>query len=314
MTTEEILNYKLKVAAYCRVSTKLEMQDCSYEIQEEYFKIRIREDPHMELVGIYGDKGKSGVKKSSRSGLKKLMKDCEAGKIDLIMTKSISRFARNMADCIELIQKLRSMNVVVWFEKEGLRTDDPRCDLLISIMAALAQEESNSISQNMIRSHLQLAAEGRPASHTSYGYVTKGPDRWQIIPHEAEMIRMAFQMAAEGKKYSEILEAMNQREAECGSGYRWLQKRLRHLLRNVVYIGDFYSHANVKISVSGGEIVNKGYRDRYYIKGHHPAIVSRELFDRVQSMMKSRALWSFIQYPSPEQLVLLNDTSWVSPA
>lgn len=135
----------LRVAAYCRVSTRLEEQEGSYEIQVSYFTDKINANSGMTLVGIYGDLGKSGLKTKGRDGLARLMADCEAGKIDLILTKSISRFARNMADCAEMIRKLRELGVGIIFEEENINSKDAKCDLILNIFAALAQEESNSI-------------------------------------------------------------------------------------------------------------------------------------------------------------------------
>ena len=144
---------KVRTAAYCRVSTEREEQEGSYEIQMNYFRDKIENNPQMELTGLYGDKGKSGMKAQSRPGLQHLIADCQAGNIDLILTKSISRFARKMADCVDLIQRFRRINVTVIFEREGLRTDNMKSDLFLNILAALAQEESNSISQNVMRCH-----------------------------------------------------------------------------------------------------------------------------------------------------------------
>ena len=130
---------RLRVAAYCRVSTDLEEQEGSFETQMRYYREKIERTPDMELVDIYGDKGRSGLKAGSRPELQRLLRDCKAGKIDLILTKSISRFARSMADCVELIRRLREWQVTIVFEKEGLRTDDRKSDLVIDILAALAQ-------------------------------------------------------------------------------------------------------------------------------------------------------------------------------
>ena len=177
----------LRVAAYCRVSTELEEQEGSYDTQMSYYREKIENAPDMELVGVYGDKGKSGLKAGRRPGLQQLLAVCREGKVDLIFTKSISRFARNMADCAELINQLRTQGVTVVFEKEGLRTDNRKSDLVLNILAALAQEESNSISQNMIRSHEQYVSEGRPNGRVTYGY-RRIDGKWKINPMEARRV------------------------------------------------------------------------------------------------------------------------------
>jgi len=286
--------FKLRTAAYCRVSTELEAQEGSYEVQMRFFRDKILEDPRMELVGLYGDKGKSGLNAKSRGGLQTLLADCEAGKIDLILTKSISRFARSMADCVDLIQRLRRLHVTVVFEREGLQTNTTESDLFLNILAALAQEESHSISQNAIRSHEQYASEGRPFGRVAYGYCRSGASAWQIDPDEARRVRLAFSMAAEGHTYPEILNALNQMEQREHTGVVWLQKRLRNLLRNVAYLGDYYSHSTVCLT-PGHQVVNQGYRTRYYIEGHHEPLVSRAIFEQVQRMFDSGLLISYVR-------------------
>ena len=176
---------RLRGAAYCRVSTELEEQEGSFETQVRHYREKIGQSPDMELVGIYGDRGKSGLKASCRPELQRLLRDCRAGKIDLILTKSISRFARSMADCVELIRRLREWKVTIFFEKEGLRTDDRKSDLVISILAAMAQEESHSISQNMIRSYEQHVSEGRPCGRIAYGYARTEDGMWQVNTAQA---------------------------------------------------------------------------------------------------------------------------------
>ena len=299
---------RLRVAAYCRVSTDMEEQEGSFDMQVLYYREKIEHSPDMEMVGIYGDKGKSGLKAGSRPELQRLLKDCEEGKVDLIFTKSISRFARSMADCVELIHRLRAWHVTIFFEKEGLRTDDRKSDLVISILAALAQEESHSISQNTIRSHEQHASEGRPSCRAAYGYTRAEDGSWHVCPEEARRVRTAFRMAAEGRSYPEILTALNDIEQREGTGANWLRGRLRHLLRNVVYQGDYYSHNTVCLT-PGHQVVNRGYRDRFYIEEHHVPLVSRVLFARVQQMLDGGFLISYMPM-TVEKIKLMQDESW----
>ena len=199
---------KIRTAAYCRVSTDKEIQEGSYELQEQYYTDFIQSNPEMELVGIYGDKGKSGLKMAGRPGLQKLMEDCRAGKIDLILSKSISRFARNMSDCAAMIQELRRLGVNIIFEKENVNTKDTNCDLILNIFSAIAQEESHSISLHMIQAYEQYALEGRPYGHASFGYRKDAEHHWSINEEEAPRVRKAFEMAGEGKRYPEIRKAL----------------------------------------------------------------------------------------------------------
>lgn len=293
----------LRVAAYCRVSTRLEEQEGSYELQVQYYTARIGADPGMELAGIYGDNGKSGLKTHGREGLGQLLRDCEAGKIDLILTKSISRFARSMADCAELIRRLRELGVDILFEKEGINSRDPKCDLLLHIFAALAQEESHSISQNSRRAHEQYVRQGRPFGRVAYGYYNAGQNRWAVREPEAERVRTAFQMAARGCCYRDILGALNRMEQRDATGVVWKQKRLRRLLRSVVYKGDYYSHGTVCL-VPGRQVENRGYRDRFYIEGHHPPLVPGAQFDRVQEILARGLLHSHRRLSAEEQAFL----------
>lgn len=281
----------IRAAAYCRVSTLQEEQEGSYELQMAYFRRKIEEHPGMVLAGLYGDRGKSGLKATGRSGLSRLMADYERGQIDVILTKSVSRLARNMADCVECIRRLRELQVTVYFEKEGLCSNDSRCELILNLFAALAQEESHSISQNAVRSHEQHAAEGKPLGRVAYGYIASGSDRWKVNHQEARRVRMAFSLAAEGRSYQQMLSALNVLEAQEHTGVIWRQKRLKRLLCNVAYLGDFFSHRTVCMT-PGHQVPNRGYRDRYYLEGHHEALVSRQLFDRVQAMVRAGLLLS----------------------
>lgn len=286
----------IRTAAYCRVSTDKEIQESSYELQVQYFTDKINSNDGMILVGIYGDKGRSGLHTSRRPGLQKLMEDCRKNKIDLIYTKSISRFARNMADCAVMMRELRSLGVSIIFEKENLNTKDGKCDLILNIFSAIAQEESHSISQHTIRSYEQYTLEGRPYGTVSYGYYDAGDRSWKINEEQAAQVRLAFRMAGEGKTYQEILKALNEAEKSVKGAAKevqiWKRPRLRYLLTNPAYKGDYFSHGTVCL-IPGKQVRNRGYRDRYYIEEHHEPIVPPELYDRVQQIIKRGLLISY---------------------
>lgn len=303
MTMQNNEEKTIRTAAYVRVSTMQEEQEGSYDIQAEYFTEKIKNNPGMTLVGIYGDRGKSGLKTKGRDGLARLLADCEAGKIDLILTKSISRFSRNMADCAEIIRNLRSIGVNIFFEKENLNSKDAKCDLILNIFAAMAQEESNSLSQNATRAHVQYASEGRPFGRVAYGYYDAGDHTWLIQEQEAERVRLAFQLASEGKNYTEILAALNALEKRKGTNVKWTQRRLSDLLKNEVYMGNYFSHKNVCL-VPGKMVKNRGYRDRYHIEEHHEPIVSKELFDWVQSVNQRGLLLSYRNHTEEDKIFL----------
>ena len=296
---------KIPTAAYCRVSTTSDLQDGSYEVQMDHYKKLIESKPELELVGIYGDHGKSGRSMQTRPQLKKLIRDCEAGRIKLIYTKSISRFARNMMECVETIRHLRELGVKVVFEKEALDTESMGGELMLGILATIAQEESNSISQNILWSRRQHALKGEPWERPPYGYVSVGKNhKWEAVQEQGDVIRQAFYMAGMCYSYSEILEEMNRMEREMESDRVWTRGTLAILLKNCAYIGEYLSNKECSIVLEDGttkRVKNKGYVDQIRIEDHHEAFVSRELFDAVNELLKLRALNSCRSNFTPEQ-------------
>ena len=161
---------KMRAAGYARVSTEEEIQEGSYDLQVQYFRDMIMEDPNLELVGVYGDFGISGREAEKRPGLQQMLKDCDDGKIDVIYTKSVSRFARNIADMVEIVTHLRKIGIAIYFEEQGLNTMDRSSDLLVNILGIIAEEESRSIGEN-VRLGLQVrCATGHPVGRVAYGY------------------------------------------------------------------------------------------------------------------------------------------------
>ena len=303
----------LRTAAYCRVSTDKELQENSYETQQEYFRHRIVSDPTLTLAGIYGDKGKTGRSLHGRTGLQALLCDCEAGRIDLVLVKSLSRFSRSLPDCLAMVRRLKELGIPVIFEREGINTMDGSGELLLSIMAAIAQEESRSIGENLRWSVRQSNAKGEPFFHPSYGFRRKKDSHaWEICPTEAQRVRRAFSLAATGRwTYQEILTELNRIEQSEQTGNVWRKKRLVYLLTNVVYMGDCLTNRTYHVYTDKMIVrPNRGERDQYYIEDHHPAIIHREMFERVQQVMKSGLLHSSYQRRTAEQLALLADKRW----
>ncbi len=306
-------NVPLRTAAYCRVSTDKEMQENSYETQQAYFRHRIASDPAMTLAGIYGDKGKTGRSLYGRTGLQALLRDCEAGRIDLVLVKSLSRFSRSLTDCLAMVRRLKELGIPVIFEKEGINTMEGSGELLLSIMAAIAQEESRSIGENLRWAIKQSNAKGEPFFPPSYGFQRKKDCRaWEICPTEAQRVRRAFTLAATGTwTYHEILAELNRIEQSQGSGDIWRKKRLVYLLTNVVYMGDCLTNRTYHVYTDKMIVrPNRGERDQYYIEDHHPAIIRREMFERVQQVMQSGLLHSSYRRRNAEQLALLVDERW----
>lgn len=202
-----------RTAAYVRVSTASDLQDGSYEMQESYFKKKIESDPAKVLVGIYGDHGISGRYMKKRPGLQALIKDCREHKIDLVLCKSVSRFARNLTECMATLRELSSLGVAVYFEGQNLNTSDPKQELILSFLAASAAEESQSKSQNIRWSRQKHLEQGEIVDRASYGYRRHKPSlNWTIHEEEAKRVRMAFYMAACSSSYQSIMAELNRME------------------------------------------------------------------------------------------------------
>ncbi|MBQ9157154.1 MAG: recombinase family protein, partial [Eubacterium sp.] len=196
----------LRVAAYCRVSTDREEQESSYEVQCQHYTRMIDKNTEWELAGIYADEGITALSTKKREQFKAMIRDCEDGKIDMIITKSISRFARNTLDCLDYIRRLNKMGIPVVFEKESINTMDAQGELLITILASIAQQESESISKNVqmgIRFHYQ---EGKIcAGHQNMlGYERTEDGSLEVIPEEAEIVRRIFRLFLNGLSPSHI--------------------------------------------------------------------------------------------------------------
>ncbi|MCR5295710.1 MAG: recombinase family protein [Lachnospiraceae bacterium] len=285
---------KIRTAAYCRVSSLSDTQDGSFEAQCTYFEKLIRSDPDMEFAGLYGDHGKSGRVMRNRKELNRMIKDCEKGKIDLILTKSISRFARNMLECVQTLRHLRECGVNVRFERERLDLESMGGELMLSILATIAEEESNSISLNSSWSRTEHVEKGQPWEKARYGFVSVGPEHtWEVVGNEADVIKKAFYMAGMCHTYSEITEEMNRMEAANETGRIWTNPGLVRLLRSEAYIGNYLSNKEIRIVDKKGisrRVKNRGEVNRVLIEGHHQAIVSKELYDAVQELLDHRTL------------------------
>ena len=285
----------IPTAAYCRVSTNRDVQDGSFEVQWDYYRNLINNDPKLKLVGIYGDHGKSGRSMANRKELNRLIADCEAHKVKLILTKSISRFSRNMVECVETIRHLRSLGVTVRFEREGISTDNMGGELMLGILATIAEEESRSISQNMNWSRRKHLECGQPWEPARYGYKSVGKEhKWIPVPHEVEVVRQAFYMAGMCYKIPEIMKELNSMEEEAGSDRRWERTPVRNMLTSTVYVGEYLSNKECKIvdkeTGKVKRVKNNGYVEQIKIEGHHEAIIGRELFNIVQKVVEEGLL------------------------
>lgn len=276
---------KTRVAAYCRVSTLTEVQESSFETQKDYYVQLIGQNPDYELSGIYGDCGASGRSMAKRTQFMRMLRDCEAGKIDLILTKSISRFARNLPDCIRVIRRLQELRIPVLFEKENINTLNMKSELLLNVLATVAEEESVSISQNMRWSHEKRNAAGDPFNKAAYGYrKDEKTNKWYIYEEEAKRVRYAFARANEGRCYRDILAGLRQMDEQAGIARTWTHQRMVYMLTHEAYIGDVLTNKSFKLDANR-QVKNKGEQDQYYIEGHHEPIVSKAIFERVRELV-----------------------------
>lgn len=278
-----------RVAAYCRVSTLAEEQALSFETQCAYYARLIDDDPTMMLAGVYGDRGGSGLTVKKRPAFQRMMEDCLDGKIDLVLTKSVSRFARNLSDCVRCVRLLREKGVPVLFEKEGIDSADPGGELILSVLASLAQQEVHAMSESVRWSFDCRNAGGQPARAARYGYRRDG-SAWRVREPQAERVRLAFRMAAAGARYRDIRDALNGMESEAGTGERWTPYRVRAMLGSEVYAGDLLTNQWFTADyLTQRAARNRGDRPQYYLEGHHEAIIDRETFQAVSERLRQGA-------------------------
>lgn len=279
---------KKRVAAYARVSTDEEEQQNSYEAQIRYYSELIQSKEEWEYVDVYADEGISGTRTSGRDGFKKMIADALAGKIDLIITKSVSRFARNTVDSLSTIRELRAKGVEVYFEKENIYTLDSKGELLLTIMASLAQEESRSISENVTWGKRRSAAAGKVS--VAYAQFLGYDKGMKINEEEAKIVRRIYREFLNGKSPSYISRMLDADGIRTPSGRgSWRPNAVESILTNEKYKGDallqktfttdFLTHTSKK---------NEGEVQQYYITGHHDPIIDPAVFDAVQEEMKAR--------------------------
>lgn len=279
---------KLRVAAYCRVSTASEDQMNSYVAQFNHYKELIENNERWQMADIYADEGISGTSMKKRDEFMRMLADCHRGVIDRILVKSISRFARNTKECLETVRFLKAIGVSVLFEEQGIDTTTVNSELLTSVFASMAQKESESISQNMRWSYRHRMNSGTflPGSQP-FGYTIENR-RIVIEPDEAEIIKHIFEVYLNGINTVKIAEELNSGE---GAKYRrWTHQAIIKILTNEKYIGDSLwqkSYSTDTFPVK--RFRNHGERDQIYAKNTHPSIIDAEMFQRVQALLAKRS-------------------------
>ena len=281
-----------RVAAYARVSTDSEEQLTSYEAQVDHYTKYIQSREDWVFVGIYTDEGISATNTRKRDGFNKMVSDAVAGKIDLIVTKSVSRFARNTVDSLTTVRKLKDKNVEVYFEKENIYTFDGKGELLITIMSSLAQEESRSISENVTWGVRKRMADGRvylPYKHF-LGY-RKGEDGLpEVVEEEAAIVRRIFRQFMEGKTPSMIAKLLQvDGILSPGGSQVWQVATVRSILTNEKYKGDALLQKRYTVDFLTKERkLNHGEVPQYYVQNSHPAIIDPDDFDAAQAEIARR--------------------------
>lgn len=258
---------RLKVAAYCRVSTELEQQESSYEAQVEYYTNKIEENQNWKNAGIYADDGKSATNTKKRDDFNTMIKDALDGKIDMILTKSVSRFARNTVDALTTIRQLKEKNVAVVFEKEGVNTLDGTGEILLTILSSLAQEESRNISENTRWGVVRRFEKGQViVNHSKFmGYTKNDKGELVIIPEEAEVVRLIFRLYLEGYSTAKISEYLEEKGIKTATGKdKWNATVIAKMIRNEKYMGDALLQKTYTVDfMTKKKVVNNGIVPQY---------------------------------------------------
>lgn len=282
---------KLRVCAYARVSSDSDDQLNSFTTQVDYYTKHIQANEEWQFVDIYADEGITGTRADTRTEFQRLLQDCRAGKIDRVLVKSISRFARNLTDCIAAVRELKQLGIAVEFEKENLDTSTMGSEMLLSMLSSAAQEESKSISENTRWSYRKRMAAGTFITTSApFGYILEGN---QLVPNpqEAPTVQYIFDSYLNGASFDGIARDLNQQGISAGGADTvWKCGHVRCILYNEKYIGDalvqkFYTTE----SLPRQKKFNHGEVKQYYIHDSHPAIVDREVFERAQALLLKKA-------------------------
>lgn len=282
-----------RVAAYCRVSTDREEQEHSFETQKAMYTEMIMMKPTWQMAGIYADEGITGTVAKKRPGFMKMIEDCRKGKIDMIVTKSVSRFSRNNLDCLMYVRELKQLGIPIIFEKEGINTIQVSSELLLTLFGALSQAESESISMNVKLGIRQSLKNGnvRFSYKTFLGYRKGADGQPEIVPEQADIVRRIYNDFLAGATYLEIAKRLTEENVPTmGGGNRWFSERIKSILKNEKYKGDaLLQKTYITDPISKRVKKNNGELPMYYVENSHPAIVERRIFDRVQEEIARRA-------------------------
>ncbi|MED1601746.1 recombinase family protein [Alkalihalophilus marmarensis] len=284
---------RIRTAAYARISTDIPHQLGSLEAQIAYFTYHILKDPTQSLVKVYAEKGVSGTNTDHRKEFQRLIEDCKNGKIERVITKSISRFGRNTVDVLETVRALKALSppVEIIFQKENIRTLDEDSEVMLTIYSGLAQEESRSLSESVAWGKRRLAERGAfNPKHRRYGYEYDEEGNWLIIEKEEEVVRRMYKELLAGISTNQIAKALSEEEIVTVSGNKhWSSRTIDCIITNPVYCGDFVGQRFLNMDPFKKKTVeNTGQMPKYVVEDHHPAIVSREEWEAAQQIMQNR--------------------------
>lgn len=293
-TTENRDKYhQLRVAAYCRVSTEQEEQQNSYQVQIAYYTDLINRKKEWTLAGVFADEGISGTQTKKRTEFNRMIRMCKKKKIDLVITKSISRFARNTVDCLEYVRQLKDLGIGVIFEKENINTLKMTSEFMIALYGSFAQAESESISKNVSWGKEKAFREGKvPFQYKHLLGYRKGADgKPEIVPEEAETVRLIFSLYLDGYTLLNIAQIlMNQKITTATGKSEWTKSAIQSILKNEKYVGDALLQKTFTVDCITHKVVkNNGERPMYLITDHHTPIIDRDTFNRVQQEIARRS-------------------------
>lgn len=284
---------QLRVAAYCRVSTKQDEQLNSYEVQKRHYTERINSEPDWTLVDIFADKGITGTSVRKRDEFNRMIRYCKKGKIDMIITKSIARFARNTVDCLQHTRMLKELGVDVYFEEQGIHSKQPGAEFYITIYGSIAQSESENISANVKWGKAQSAKEGKVSFHYKnfLGYRQGDDGNPEIEPEEAKTVKLIYERYLMGDSLVGIAKRLEKMNILSPSGKeKWQSSTVRSILTNEKYKGDaIINKTYITDCLSKKVKINNGERPKYYVEDNHPAIIDAGTFGRVQEELARRA-------------------------
>ena len=283
---------QLRVAAYCRVSTDDEEQLTSYEAQKNYYTDKIMTNKEWTMAGIFADEGITGTSARKRPEFLRMIRQCKQGKIDIVLTKSISRFARNTVDCLNYVRALKELGIAVIFEKENMNTLEIDSEILITMLGAFAQSESESISANVRWGIRQAMKEGKATIQYKYLYgYRKGDDsKPEIIPDQAEVVKKIYDMFLSGTPVRGIQEYLNTSAVPNINGEpKWARSAIDSILTNEKYCGDvLLQKTYIDDCINKKVKKNTGQLPMYLVQNHHEGIISRETFDAAQAELSRR--------------------------